>query len=238
MSKKNEKVFVSNNKEITIGDGKIDLSTATAEFKEKVQMFADGINAMNEKAEYYKDCAKTAKHALELYLKGTYTNSAEIEAKEAEIERYKTASAEIRAELKAKMPEFDEVDKNLYYAYKQFAEGQVEYKVYERAFAEWLDNAGIKPTKKGIPFILSQIGFNKASARAMCKNGGTRFVGGKSENPFLDMIYRIVATEMYNKKILRPFVYEYVIADKRTAKKTEEVATPEVAEVKTEEVAA
>lgn len=219
MSKKN--VFVSNNKEITITNGKIDLSKGSTEFKAKVQLFADGINAMNDKALYYGDCVKTARHALELYLKGTYTNSGEIEAKEAEIEKYKTAVSEIRAEIMAKMPEFDKVDKNLYYAYRQYATGEVGYDIYVRAFAEWLDDAGITPTNKGIDFIMSKIGVNKASARTMCKNGGTVFTNAKGEKQFLDLVYRIVADLMYAKGILKPFTYEYEIVDRKSTKKTE-----------------
>lgn len=221
MSKKN--VFVSNNKEITIGKGKIDLSAAMPEFKEKVQLFADGINSMNGKALYYGDCIKTARHALDLYLKGTYTNSAEIEAKEAEIVKYQTAVSEIRAEIASKMPEFDATDKNLYYAYRQFVNGEIESDIYVRAFAEWLDNTGVMPTTKGIDFIMSKIGVNKASARTMCKNGGTVFTNAKGEKQFLDLVYRVIADLMYAKGILKPFKYEYVIEDKK-AKKAEKVA--------------
>lgn len=223
MSKKN--VFVSNAKAITIGNGKVDLSTATAEFKARVQLFADGINAMNDKALYYGDCVRTARHALELYEKGTYKDSRVIEEKTAEIEKYKTAVSEIKAEIMAKMPEFDKVDKNLYYAYRQYATGEVEYSVYTRAFAEWLDNAGVAPTNKGIDFIMSKIGVNKASARTMCKNGGTVFTNAKGEKQFLDLVYRIVADLMYAKGILKPFTYDYVIVDKKSAKKTENAET-------------
>ena len=226
MSKKN--VFITNEKEITIAKGKIDLSSATADFKVKVQLFADGINAMNDKVLYYSDCVQTTQHALELYLKGTYTDSAEIEAKEAEIEKYKTAIAEIKAEIQAKMPVFDATDKNLYYAYRQFVNGEVDDKIYTRAFAEWLDNAGVVPTDKGINLITSKIGVNKASARAMCKNGGTVFTKEKGEKQFLDLVYRIVTDLMYAKQILKPYKYDYVIVDKK-AKKTEttEPATTE-----------
>ena len=222
MAKKN--VFITNAKEITIKkEGKIDLSKASAEFKERVQLFADGINAMNDKALYFADCSKTAKHALELYLKGTYTDSAEVEAREAEIESYKTAAAEIKAEIMAKMPEFDSVDKNLYYAYRQYATGEVGYDIYVRAFAEWLDNAGVVPTNKGIDFIMSKIGVNKASARTMCKNGGTVFTNAKGEKQFLDLVYRIVADLMYAKQILKPFTYEYIIPEKNTKKTNTEI---------------
>ena len=218
MAKKN--VFITNAKEITMGKGKIDLSTATAEFKEKVQLFADGINAMNDKALYYSDCVKTAKHALELYEKGTYVDGSVVAQKESEIEKYQNAAKEIRAEIFAKMPEFDKVDKNLYYAYRQYVNGEVEFSVYTRAFAEWLDNVGIAPTDKGIDFIMSKIGVNKASARTMCKNGGTVFTNAKGEKQFLDLVYRIVADLMYAKQILKPFKYDYVIVDKK-AKKAE-----------------
>ena len=213
MAKKN--IFITNAKEITIGKGKVDLSTASAEFKNKVQLFADGINAMNDKALYYSDCVKTARHSLELYEKGTYVDSAVVEEKNAEIDRYIKAAQEIRADIMDKMPEFDKVDKNLYYAYRQYVNGEVDYSVYARAFAEFLDNANVAPTEKGIDFIMSKIGVNKASARAMCKNGGTVFTNAKGEKQFLDLVYRIVADLMYAKQILKPFVYEYVIEDKK-----------------------
>jgi hypothetical protein len=222
MAKKN--VFITNGKEITMGKGKVDLSNATAEFKEKVQLFADGINAMNDKALYFSDCVKTARHALELYQKGSYVNSAVVDEKAAEIEKYLNAAREIRAEIAEKMPEFDKVDKNLYYAYRQYINGEVEFDIYVRAFAEFLDNAGVIPTIKGIDFIMSKIGVNKASARAMCKNGGTVFTNAKGEKQFLDLVYRIVADLMYAKGILKPFTYEYVIEDKKAKKTAENVA--------------
>lgn len=213
MSKKN--VFITNAKEITIAKGKIDLSKASADFKEKVQLFADGINAMNDKALYYSDCVKTARHALDLYTKGTFISDTVVAEKEAEIQKYLDAATAIRAEIFEKMPEFDKVDKNLYYAYRQYVNGEVSYDVYVRAFAEFLDNAGVVPTDKGIDFIMSKIGVNKASARAMCKNGGTVFTNAKGEKQFLDLVYRIIADLMYAKDILKPFVYEYVIVDKK-----------------------
>ena len=213
MSKKN--IFITNAKDITIAKGKIDLLKATPEFKEKVQLFADGINAMNDKALYYSDCVKTARHALELYEKGTFVSDTVVAEKTAEIEKYQNAAMEIRAEIFAKMPEFDKVDKNLYYAYRQYVNGEVEYGIYVRAFAEWLDNAGVTPTDKGIDFITSKIGVNKAGARAMCKNGGTVFTNAKGEKQFLDLVYRIIADLMYAKQILKPFKYEYVIEDKK-----------------------
>lgn len=217
MAKKN--VFVSNAKDITITKGKLNLLKAKPEFKDRVQLFTDGINAMNDKALYYSDCVKTARHSLELYEKGAYVDHSVVDAKLAEIEKYQDAARAIRVEILEKMPEFDKVDKNLYYAYRQYVNGEVEFDIYVRAFAEWLDNAGIAPTSNGIDFIMSKIGVNKASARTMCKNGGTVFTNAKGEKQFLDLVYRIVADLMYAKQILKPFVYEYVIPEKvKTAK--------------------
>ncbi len=222
MSKKN--IFVTNAKEITIGKGKLDLLKAMPEFKEKVQLFADGINAMNDKALYYGDLARTNRHALELYLKGTYVDSSVVAQKEKEIADNQEKHDKIKADIFNKMPEFDKVDKNLYYAYRQYANGEVEYSIYVRAFAEFLDNAGIAPTDKGIDFIMSKIGVNKASARSMCKNGGTVFTNAKGEKQFLDLVYRIIADLMYAKGILRKFEYDYVIVDKK-AKSAETTET-------------
>lgn len=216
MSKKN--VFVSNAKEITIGTGKIDLATATAEFKEKVQMFATGINALNDASLKFSECINTEKRALENYEKGAYVDSAEVERRQSVIADYTEKRDAARAELFAKMPEFDKVDKNLYYAYRQYVMGEVDMSVYTRAFAEFLDNAGIAPATKGINFIMSKIGVNKASARAMCKNGGTVFTNAKGEKQFLDLVYRVIADLMTAKQILKPYVYEYVIVDKKANK--------------------
>ena len=227
MAKKN--VFITNAKEIKVGTGKVDLSTASTEFKNKVQLFADGINAMSDKALYYSDCMKTAKHSLELYEKGTYVDGSVVDAKKAEIEKYQTAAKEIRAEIFEKMPEFDKVDKNLYYAYRQYVNAEVDFDTYVRAFAEFLDNAGIAPTTKGIDFIMSKIGVNKASARTMCKNGGTVFTNAKGEKQFLDLVYRIVADLMYAKQILKPFKYDYVIPEKVKTTKTESAKAETVA---------
>lgn len=212
-------VFVSNEKAITIGKGKIDFSSASADFKAKVQLFADGINTMNDKALYYSDCVKTARHSLELYQKGTCVNSKVVEEKEADIEKYLEAARAIRAEIAEKMPTYDETDKNLFYAYRQAIVGEIEDSVYVRAFAEWLDNVGVAPTEKGIKFLSSQIGVKKASAKTMCKNGGTIFTAAMSEKQYLDLVYRTVANIMYEKQILKPFKYDYVIEDKKADKK-------------------
>lgn len=213
MSKKN--VFVASEKVIGLGKGNLQFNTSTVEFRDKVQLFADGINAMNDKALYYADCIKTAKHSLELYQKGTYVDSSVVEAKEAEIEGYKTAVREIRAEIAEKMPTYNDVDKNLFYAYRQYIVGEVEFITYQRAFMEWFDSVGIEPTDKGIKFITSQIGVKKASAKTMCKNGGTVFTANMSEKQYLELVYRVIATMMYKANALKPFVYEYKIEDKK-----------------------
>lgn len=216
MSKKN--VFVSNAKEIKVGDGKIDLATATVEFKEKVQMFATGINALNDASLKFSECINTEKRALENYEKSTYVDSAEVERRKSVIADYEEKRDAVRAELHAKMPEFDKVDKNLYYAYRQYVTGEVGMDIYVRAFVEFLDNVGVAPAKKGINFIMSKIGVNKASARTMCKNGGTVFTNAKGEKQFLDLVYRVIADLMTAKQILKPYTYEYVIVDKKANK--------------------
>lgn len=226
MASKN--TFVSNGKTFTLGDGKLDLSPATADFKNRVQMFGDGINKMNDKRNYYGDCLAIAKLALALYEKGAVVEGAVKAEKQAEIDRYQKAWEDISAEIKRAMPEFDKTDKNLYYAYRQYVRGEVEYEVYQQAFAEWLDAAGIAPTTKGIEYFTTKIGVNKASAKAMYRNGGKTFVGEKGEKTFLDLVYRIMATLMYSKNVLREYTYEYKLPEKKKAAPatTTEQATP------------
>lgn len=219
MSKKN--VFVASEKVIGMGKGNLQFNTSSEEFRNKVQLFADGINAMNDKALYYSDCVRTATHSLELYQKGSYVDSSVVEEKEKEIEAYREASRKIRAEIMEKMPTYDEVDKNLFYAYRSFINGEEDTtsgNTYKRAFMEWLDNGGIEPTDKGIKFIMSQMGVKKASAKTMCKNGGTTFTTNMGEKQYLELVYRTVATLMYKTNALKPFVYEYVIEDKKAKK--------------------
>lgn len=210
-----KKIFVSNEKEIGLGSGKLQFNTSTVEFREKVQLFADGINAMNDKALYYSDCLRTARHSLDLYQKGSFVDGNVVAEKEAEIVGYQNAIREIRAEIMAKMPTYDDVDKNLFYAYRQYVLGEIEFDLYQRAFMEWFDNANIVPSDKGIKFITSQIGVKKASAKTMCKNGGTEFTTNMSEKQYLELVYRVIATMMYKANALKPFVYEYKIQDKK-----------------------
>lgn len=219
MSKKN--TFVASSKVITMGKGNIQFNTSTVSFREKVQLFADGINAMNDKRLYYSDCIKTARHSLELYQKGSVVSSKVVDEKTAEIEKYQKAVADITAEIAEKMPTYDEIDKNLFYAYRSYIVGEEDItsgSTYKRAFMEWLDNAGITPTEKGISYIMSQIGVKKASAKTMCKNGGTVFTTAMSEKQYLDLVYRTVANLMYKVNALKPFKYEYVIEDKKATK--------------------
>lgn len=208
-------IFVTNGKNITIGKGKIDLATANSAFKEKVQLFADGINKMNDKRLYYSDCVKTAKHSLDLYEKGTFVDGSVVEAKLAEIEQYKTAVADITADIKKAMPTYDDTDKNLFYAYREYVDGDIDHSRYVRAWAEFLDNANVVPTDKGIEFLSAKIGTKKLGAKTMCKNGGTQFVGAMGEKQYLEMVYRVIAEAMYSKQILKPYKYEYVIEDKK-----------------------
>ena len=219
MSKKN--TFVASTKVIATGKGNIQFNTSTVSFREKVQLFADGINAMNDKRLYFSDCIETARHSLELYQKGSVVSSKVVDEKTAEIEKYQKAVADITAEIAEKMPTYNEIDKNLFYAYRSYIVGEEDItsgNTYKRAFMEWLDNAGITPTEKGISYIMSQIGVKKASARTMCKNGGTVFTTAMSEKQYLDLVYRTVANLMYKVNALKPFKYEYVIEDKKATR--------------------
>lgn len=222
-----KKVFLASSKVIATGKGNLQFNTSTPEFREKVQLFADGINKMNDKALYYRDCIKTAQHSLELYQKGNYVASDVVAQKEAEIEAFRQAVRDINAEIREKMPTYDDADKNLFYAYRTFINGEedtVGGNTYKRAFMEFLDNAGIVPTEKGVAFIMSQIGAKKASAKTMCKNGGTKFTDNMGEKQYLELVYRVIATLMYKNNALKPFTYEYVIEDKKSKKTADETA--------------
>ena len=220
MSKKN--VFVASEKVIGLGRGNIDFFQSTQEFRTKVQMFADGINTLNDKACQYSDFIRTEQKALDNYLKGTYVDGSEVEAREKRIADLKEAYSAIRTEISEAMPTYDDMDKQLFYAYRTHILGEEDTtsaNTYKRAMMEWLDNVGIVPTDKGINYIMSQIGAKKASAKAMCKNEGTVFTTNMSEKQFLELVYRVIATMMYKVGALKKYTYEYVIETKKVVKK-------------------
>ena len=212
MASKN--IFKTNGKNITITNGKLDLATATANFKEKVQLFTDGINSMIDRMSYYNDCITTEKHALELYEKGRVKDSSEIERMLANIEKYESEKSEVAKTIREAMPEYDDTDKNLFYAYRQFVRDEISKEVYIRAFAEFLNENNITPADKGIELIMSRIGVKKASGKTTYKSGGTKFTDAMGEKQYLDIVYRIIGELMYEKSILRPFNYEYYVEKK------------------------
>lgn len=215
--------FTASDKVIGLGKGNLDFFKSTDSFREKVQLFADGINTLNDKSLQYRDTIQTEQKALENYLKELYTNSSEIEAREKRIKDLEEAYNAIRTEIREKMPTYDEMDKSLFYAYRTYILGEEDStsgNTYKRAFMEWLDNAGIVPTDKGISYLMSQMGAKKASAKTMCKNGGTVFTENMGEKQYLELVYRTVATMMYKVNALKKYTYEYVIEEKKVVKVT------------------
>lgn len=210
--------FNANAKEITMGKGNLDLFKSSPKFREKVQLFTDGINKMNDKRLEYSALIATTRNYLEnVVLKSAVVSSTEVDELNAKIEDYKKAVSEITAEILSKMPEYDETDNNLYYAYRTYINGEEDTSTnntYVRAFIEWLDNAGITPTQKGIAFIMSQIGVKKASAKQTCKSGGTIFTGELGKKQYLDLVYRTIGNMMYKANALKPYNYNYVIPEK------------------------
>lgn len=215
----NKKTFTASTKTINFGNGKLQFNTSKEVFREKVQLFADGINKMNDQRLQYAEKINDTKAYLEnVVLKEREVSQAKVVEINAQIDSYKKAVADITADIAEKMPTYNDIDKNLFYAYRQYMLEEVEFDVYKRAFAEWLDFAGVVPTNKGIEYIASKIGVKKASAKTMCKNGGKTFIANLGEKQYLDLVYRIVATMMYATNTLKPYTYEYVIEVKPATK--------------------
>lgn len=207
-------IFVPTHKIIAFGSGKIQFNKSTPEFRTRVQMFADGMNTIaNAKLE----CAaavKIQKARLDLENKKPYVDGEKIAEIEGEIAAYQSAYEKVCEDEAKAAPVYDDTDKRVFYAYKQYHNGEIDEKVYIRAVAEWLDNGGIVPTIEGIKFIVGQIGKKAASAKTMCKSGGTQFTDVLTEKPFLKMFYRVIAEVMYKNNCLKPFVYTYEIPTK------------------------
>lgn len=214
----NKKTFTPSTKEIAKGNGKLQFNTSKPEFRTKVQLFFDGIHKMNDQRRQYQDKINDTKAYLEnVVLKEREVSQAKVDEINAQIDAYRKAVADITADIAERMPTFNDIDKNLFYAYRQFVNDECDKSLYNRAFTEWLDFAGIVPTDKGIDFIMSKIGVKKASSNTMIKSGGNKLTDNLAEKAYLDLVYRIVAETMKNSNLLTPYEYEYKIKEKTKA---------------------
>lgn len=207
-------IFVATHKTIAFGTGKIQFNKSTPVFRTRVQLFADGINTISNAKLECANAIKIQKARLELENKKPYVDGEKVLEIEGEIEAYTEAYKKVCADEAAKMPVYDETDKRVYYAYKQYNKDEITAADYTRAIAEWLDNGGVTPTADGINYIKSQIGKKVASAKTMCKSGGTQFTDILTEKPFLKMFYCVIAEIMYKNNCLKPFTYTYEIPTK------------------------
>ena len=214
----NKKTFTPSTKDIAKGNGNLQFNTSTPAFREKVQLFFDGIHKMNDQRRQYQDKINDTKSYLEnVVLKEREVSSSKVDEINAQIESYRQAVREITADILERMPTYNDVDKNLFYAYRQYINDECESSLYNRAFTEWLDAAGIVPTDKGISWIMEKIGVKKASSNDMIKSGGDKLVTNLNENTYLDLVYRIVAQMMRKNNLLTPYEYEYKIRVKAKA---------------------
>ena len=219
MSKKN--VFVASSKVIGMGQGNIDFFKSTVAFREKAQMFADGLNKLNDKSRQYKAVIEAEQKSLDFYLKSPMISSTEVEAREQRIADLEAELKVIKEAIREAMPTWDEFDDNLFYAYRTFILGEEDTtsaNTYKRAMMEWLDANGMEPSDKGIKFITSQIGAKKASSTTLYKSGGKQFTDNMNKNQYLDMVYRVVAQMMYKVGALKEYTYEYVAETKKVEK--------------------
>ena len=223
-------IFRTNGKNINITtSGKLQFNTSTEFFRNKVQLFADGINKRNDKIRQIKEKLIATQAYLKVVEGETVVSSEKVDEVNAQIEKYKQAITDISTEIASIMPEYDSTDKNLFYAYRQYVNDEICEKEYFRAVAEWLDNGGIAPTVEGIRYITKDIGKKKASSNEMIKSNGTKLTSNLLEKAFLDMFYRTVAQMMYKAKALKEYEYEYKLPEKTKKSKdtAPETATPE-----------
>lgn len=91
---------------------------------------------------------------------------------------------------------FDDGDKNLFDAYKNYTSEKESSKIcnsYIMAFAEWFNRANIRPAIKGIKHIIKQVDliFNDISPDEI------------SKNQYLEIVYKVLAEMMYQKNALK-----------------------------------
>lgn len=219
-----KKMFKNNGKVITSAHGKMQLNTATPEFRTAFQYRYDAKVQLADAKAKAMDDIKTIRAMIALT-----TGSRDFY--EDDVAKYEKQIADINAKITAmseeyaeSAPEIGEHDENLYYAYRSAVDGTEDAttgNTYLRAFYEWCDYYGIVPTSETFEYIARRTGVKKLSAKAIVKANGEKFTGALSKQQFLDLYFCIILELLKKANLLRSyeFKYKFPVKEKKNATK-------------------
>lgn len=220
-------VFVNNGKVIDVAKGKIDWYSANHDFRKAMQYRYDAAVKMADLRVQAQTDIKTIKGMIDFTMKQNYYSSTDIDNYNAQIEKIqKTLNDENKAFVDNAPAETD-ADKNLYYAYKAYVadeEVPASGNTFQRAFYEWADFNGVKPTAETFNFISKKIGVKKLGAKAIVKANGEKFTGALSKSAFYSVFYAVIMECLKAQNLLRGYKFQCDFANE-LAKKAAEKAS-------------
>lgn len=219
-------IFIASVARIEVGHGKMQWNTANPEFRTAMQYRYDAAVQMADKRAQAQSDIKTIRGMIDFCEKSSRCDSREIDKYNAQIAEIEKNLADANAEFTKNAPVETEADKNLYYAYKAYVldeEDPMSANTYTRAFYEWADSIGVRPTLETFNFIAKKIGMKKLGAKAIVKANGEQFTGALSKTAFYGLFYAVIMECLKAQNLLKSYTFECDFA-KELAKKAAEKA--------------
>lgn len=207
------KTYVKTNNEVTLEKGKVNFFSTSKSFTEAVDNYANGVckvACINKAVKASVAARRTLiTEKLTRASKETFINQtaldAEIKNLNNEIEAIHVLASSKIAEINRSKMTIDDVDTNMYYAYKEYQEGTLDKKEYVRAIAEWFIAHNVKAHVETINAIIADIGKKKASGSQIIKSEGKNFVAVYAKKPYIDLFYSVLADMMAKAGVIKPF---------------------------------
>lgn len=210
-------VFVASEKVIDVARGKMQFNAGNAQFRKDMQYRYDAAVQLADKTAQAQDDIKTIKGMIDFTMKQSYYSQTDIDNYNAKIEAIRDGIKAMQAEFAENAPVVSEADKNLYYAYKACMldeEDTTSGNTYQRAFYEWADFNGMKPTAETFAFISKKIGMKKLGAKSIVKANGEKFTGALSPTAFYGLFYGVIMECLKAQNLLKGYEFNYKFPEK------------------------
>jgi hypothetical protein len=213
--------FENNGKVIDVAKGKMQWNTSSADFRSAMQYRYDAAVKMADIRVQAQTDIKTIKGMIDFTMKQNYYSSTDIDKYNAQIDEIQKATSDADAEFKANAPAETDADKNLYYAYKAYVNDEeipASGNTFQRAFYEWADFNGMKPTAETFNFISKKIGVKKLGAKAIVKANGEKFTGALSKTAFYTVFYAVIMECLKAQNLLKGYTFTCTFANELAKK--------------------
>lgn len=208
-----KKSYVKTNTEITLEKGKLNFFSTDKSFTESIDNYANAackIACINKTVKTSTSARRTLiEEKLARASKETYVNQtsldAEVKALNDEIDAIHALATDKIAKINKSKMTIGDIDTNLYYAYREYKEGNLDKKEYVRAMGEWFIAHNVKAHIETINSIIADIGKKKASGTQLVKSEGKNFTTVYARKPYIDLFYSVLADMMARAGTIKPF---------------------------------